>query len=57
MTESETVRKIIGEMMEKAKDIHASPETINNANLSLIAIELAEIVDALKDARGREDES
>lgn len=56
MTESETVRKIIGEMMEKAKDLHALPEIINNANLSLIAIELAEIVDALRDAKGGEDE-
>lgn len=57
MKESERVKKLLEKMMEKAEDLNASQESIYNAHLSLIALELAEIVDALKDARGREDES
>lgn len=57
MKESERVKKLLEKIMEKAEELNASQEIIYNAHLSLIALELAEIVDALKDARGREDES
>lgn len=57
MKESERVKKYLEKMMEKAEDLNASNESIYNAHLSLIALELAEIVDVLRDAKEREDES
>lgn len=57
MKESERVKKFLEKMMEKAIDLDASQESIYNAHLSLIALELAEIVDALRDAKERGDES
>lgn len=56
MTEHEKVRIYLEKIMKKAEDLNASHESIHDAHLSLIALELAEIVDALKDARGREGE-